>query len=106
MRSLFLWLGVVGGAIPTLAQAPATVVSVAGTGAVHDVVLVTAALVDEPGSRLPVTADVIEREEIVARQATAVADLLRSVAGLDVGLHLAQGRWWIIRLGRRRAGVG
>jgi vitamin B12 transporter len=84
MRSLFLWLGIVGGAIPTLAQAPASAANGAGAGTVHDVVLVTAALVDEPGSRLPVSADVIEREEIVARQATAVADLLRSVAGLDV----------------------
>ena len=84
MRSVFLWLGIVGGAIPTLAQAPASTANVAGTGTVHEVVLVTAALVDEPGSRLPVSAGVIEREEIVARHATPVADLLRSVAGLDV----------------------
>lgn len=84
MRSSLVMLGILGGAIPALAQPPSSGASAVGAPIVRDRVLVTAALVDEPEAELPVSADVIEREEIAARQATTVADLLRSVAGLDV----------------------
>jgi vitamin B12 transporter len=91
MRSGILWLGILGGAIPALAQPTAQPQpqSQPDPGAAHaaslyEEVLVTGALADESRERLPVSADVIERDEIAARQATVVADLLRSVPGLDV----------------------
>jgi vitamin B12 transporter len=51
---------------------------------VSDEILVTGSLTAERRDRLPVAASVIDGEEIAARQATAVADLLRTVAGIDV----------------------
>ncbi|MCZ6726128.1 MAG: TonB-dependent receptor [Acidobacteria bacterium] len=84
MRVHILWLGILGGVIPALAQDPATVPSSSQTPTVHDEVLVTGVLTEESRHRLPVSADVIGQEEIEERQATTVADLLRAVPGLDV----------------------
>jgi vitamin B12 transporter len=84
MRSSLICLGILGGAIPTLAQPAAAPISTPAKPAIHDSVLVTAALADETEDRLPVSADVIGKEEIAARQATAIADLLRTVSGLDI----------------------
>lgn len=76
MRQTLLWLGILGGAIPALAQSPLPPLS--------DTILVTASLVEEDRDELPVSADVIEAEEIESRQLQEVADALRTVAGLDV----------------------
>lgn len=101
MYKSLLWLGILGGAIPALAQNSAPAQTTAETPPValpdttleqpaaplptiEDRVLVTGALGRESRERLPISADVIEREEIEARQTTAIADLLRTVPGLDV----------------------
>jgi len=96
MRSFLICLGILGGAIPIWSQAPSTdptcdptsdptdSVATSPLPAIREEVLVTAALAQESGFRPPVSADVVEREEIAARQATTIADLLRSVPGLDV----------------------
>lgn len=47
-------------------------------------IVVTASLEAEPRNQTTATTDVIGREEIEARQATSVADLLRTVPGMDI----------------------
>jgi len=84
MRSSFLWLGILGGAIPVTAQNPAATPALVNTPTVHAEVLVTGVLADEGQTRPPISATVIDAEEIEALQATAIADLLRTVPGLDV----------------------
>ncbi len=78
MRHVFLLAGILGGAIPLLAQSqnpPATV---------FDSVTITASLEETPADEVGVSLTVIHRDEIDARQSTEVADLLATVPGLSV----------------------
>lgn len=69
-------LGIVGGSISNPALTPAQRIA--------ETVVVTASLVEDEKDELPVAVTVIDAAEIADRQATTVADLLRTVAGLDV----------------------
>lgn len=84
MRHLFVLFGILGGVIPALGQQPARDPAPQSQTTVRDEVVVTATLGPEGARAVPVSADVIERDEIEARQVTAVADLLRTLPGLDV----------------------
>ena len=77
MRSILVVVGILGGVIPALSQStPADTFG--------DTIVVTASLEDENRSALPATIDVIEEEEIVNRQTTAVLDLLATLPSMDV----------------------
>ncbi|MEZ5330753.1 MAG: TonB-dependent receptor [Thermoanaerobaculia bacterium] len=71
-------LGIVGGSISNPSSSTTTAPHI------EETVVVTGSLVEEPGDDLPVSTTVIERTEIAERQATQVADLLRTVPGLEV----------------------
>ncbi len=79
MRWSLILLGILGGGIPALAQlgqnAPPTV---------RDEVVVTASLDGEERDRLPAAVEIVDAEEIEARQARTIADLLATVPGLAV----------------------
>ena len=77
MRSIFVWVGVLGGVIPTAAQT--TPNSTFG-----DSIVVTASLNEELEDGLPATVDVIDSREIRDRQATAVLDLLATLPSMVV----------------------
>ncbi len=83
MRRSLLWLALLGGAMPALAADQADAER-EDKPTITESVLVTAALTEESADLLPVSAQVIERDEIEARQATSIADLLRTVPGLDI----------------------
>jgi vitamin B12 transporter len=55
-------------------------------------IVVTATLEDEEGEDVPATVTVIERREIEDRQATSVADLLRTVPGVSVARSGSPGK--------------
>ena len=65
-----------GVAAPAPQQAP--------TPVIDEAIVVTAALEREQRSELPVSVSVVEEEEIRARQATEIFELLRTIPGLDV----------------------
>lgn len=69
-------LGIVGGSISNPATTP--------SHRIEETVVVTASLLEDEKDELPAAVTVIGAGEIVDRQATAVADLLRTVPGLDV----------------------
>jgi vitamin B12 transporter len=69
-------LGIVGGSISNPAGTP--------TERIEETVVVTASLVEDERDDLPVAVSVIDRAEIADRQATVIADLLRTVPGVDV----------------------
>lgn len=81
---LFLLAGILGGAIPVLAQSAQPSPTPAPTPVFDDAIVVTAAAVDEPQSRTPATVTVVGSAEIAVRQATEVGDLLRDVPGIAI----------------------
>jgi vitamin B12 transporter len=73
-------LGILGGVVPVIAQS-----GVPATPVVHrEELVVTASLEEEERDQLPVSVEVIDAEEIEARQATIIAELLATVAGVSV----------------------
>ncbi len=77
MRCKLVVAGILGGAIPVLAQVPPT-------GQYKETIVVTASLAEEGETALPATVDVIDRQEIEARQSTAVLDLLATLPSMSV----------------------
>ncbi len=76
MRWSLILAGILGGWIPALAQgAPPTI---------RDRVVVTASLDEEERDRLPAAVEIVDAEEIEARQVRTIADLLATVPGLTV----------------------
>ncbi len=76
MRKAAVLLGILGGAVPQVADAVPPVV--------QDELVVTASLAEEERDELPVSVEVIDAAEIEARQATTVAELVATVAGAAV----------------------
>ncbi len=77
MRSILLWVGILGGVIPTTAQT--TPGNVFG-----DSIVVTASLTEESEDELPATVDVVESREIDSRQARTVLELLATLPSMAV----------------------
>jgi outer membrane cobalamin receptor len=77
VRAIFGWIGILGGAIPMLAQS-------VPDSTVEDTIVVTASLEEEAADELPATVDVIDQQEITARQVTTVADLLGTLPAMTV----------------------
>ena len=92
MRIATFCLGILGGVIPALAHPGGAAPVPPPPPTVAETILVTGSLTEERRDRLPVSAEVIDAAEIAARQATAVADLLRTVAGLDVVRSGSEGK--------------
>jgi len=82
MRSFLFAIGVLGGVIPISGQEPPAV-DTEGV-VVEETIVVTASLKGEPRSSLPSTIDVIDSEEIEARQSTFVAGLIGTLPGMTV----------------------
>ncbi len=76
MRRVLVAAGILGGAIPVLAQQQPPVF--------EESLVITATLEEEAAEDLSATSTVIPRAEIEARQATEVLDLLATVPGLAV----------------------
>lgn len=92
MRPALVLAGLVGVASPVLipslyAQSPEPVATTYGEGLV-----VTATLDEEEAAEIPASVTVIGAEEIEARQATGVADLLRTVPGVSVARSGSPGK--------------
>src|SRR5436853_4889766 len=79
MRRILVLAGLLGGAFPVLAQ---STLPAPNAPRFDDATVVTAAVDDEPAAETPATVTVILTPEIAARQATTVAELLRTVPGL------------------------
>lgn len=77
MRLALALFGVLGGVIPATAQDPQASVFL-------DNLVVTASLEEEKAERLPSSVDVVDSEEIEARQVRSVADVLSTVPSLQV----------------------
>ncbi len=77
MRPIFVLVGILGGVIPALAQT--TQLSPFG-----DLIVVTASLEEEERQELPSSVEVIDHQEIEARQATSIAELLATATGATV----------------------
>jgi vitamin B12 transporter len=82
MRKLLVSAVLLGGAMAATVQAQPDPTD--SEPRIEETLIVSASLEDEPASRLAASVDVIEREEILARQATTVAELLRTVPGLTM----------------------
>ena len=70
--------------LKTSGPSPTTVEIALDVRAIHDEIVVSAAQVDTPLSRVADSVTVIDREEITRRQAEAVFEMLRTVPGLGV----------------------
>ncbi len=79
MRQLWLLAGILGGAIPTLAQD-----STPPPPTFSDSVVVTPSLEEAQRRDSPATITVVDRQQIEDRQVTAVLQLLQTVPGLAV----------------------
>ncbi len=77
MRWCLVWVGILGGVIPAQSQT-------APPRSFGDSIVVTASLAQESEDALPATVDVVEAQEIEARQATAVLDLLATLPSMSV----------------------
>ncbi len=77
MRQLLALVGILGGVIPAAAQ-------ISNPPPVQDIIVVTASLEEAEKQELPSSVEVIDREEIEARQSTNVADLLATATGVTV----------------------
>ena len=77
MRWCLVLVGILGGVVPTHSQS-------SPPGSFGDVIVVTASLVQESEEVLPAAVDVVGREEIESRQATAVLDLLATLPSMSV----------------------
>jgi vitamin B12 transporter len=93
MRAILFAAGILGGALPVLAQSgPATPPSGTSDPSFDESIVVTATLEHEAGDEVPATVTVIDRAEIEARQETSVADLLRAVPGVEVSRSGSPGK--------------
>ncbi len=79
MRAFLLAAGVLGGVTPTLAEPPTT-----APPTYDESIVVTASLEEQEEKDSSASVTVIGREEIEARQATTVQELLRTVPGVTV----------------------
>ncbi|MEE8138181.1 MAG: TonB-dependent receptor, partial [Thermoanaerobaculia bacterium] len=77
MRQLLALVGILGGVIPTAAQT-------SQTPPFQEIIVVTASLEEEEKRELPSSVEVIDHEEIEARQSTTVADLVATATGATV----------------------
>jgi vitamin B12 transporter len=77
MRWCLVWVGILGGVIPAQSQT-------APPRSFGDSIVVTASLAQESEDGLPATVDVVEAQEIEARQATAVLDILATLPSMSV----------------------
>lgn len=90
MRQPSLWAafvltGVLGGAAPALAQDPEPKnPNTDGAATYEEVVVVTASAIEREADHLPASVTVIDAEEIEARQAVSIADLVASAPGTTV----------------------
>lgn len=89
MRAILIAAGILGGMVPALAQ-PAEPED--PRPPIEESIVVTATLEDEESEDVPATVTVVEREEIEARQATSVAELLRTVPGVSVSRSGSPGK--------------
>ncbi|HSN86800.1 MAG TPA: TonB-dependent receptor plug domain-containing protein, partial [Thermoanaerobaculia bacterium] len=80
MRRIFLIAGFLGGGIPVLAQTAPTALP-----AFEDTVVVSASLESEERAQVPASVTVIDADEIEARQAESLSDVLATVPGVTVG---------------------
>lgn len=92
MHAILLAAGILGGAIPALGQAAQAPPSEPSTPPIEESIVVTATLEGEEADDIPATVTVIGREEIEARQATSVAELLRTVPGVSVSRSGSPGK--------------
>jgi vitamin B12 transporter len=87
MRSFLFAIGILGGVIPVLGQ-DASPYSVGSTTleetVLEETIVVTASLEKEKRTSLPTSVDVIGSDEIEARQATSVADLIDTLPGMTI----------------------
>lgn len=81
MRHILLWIGILGGGIPVVAQSPRQGTA---TPTFADEVVVTASLDAEDRDRVPASATVIDGEEIQARQADTLSEVVATTPGLMV----------------------
>ncbi|HEX2225080.1 MAG TPA: TonB-dependent receptor [Thermoanaerobaculia bacterium] len=79
MRRIFLIAGILGGGIPVLAQTASTTLP-----SFEDSVVVSASLESADRADVPASVTVITAEEIEARQAETLTDVLATVPGLRV----------------------
>ena len=77
MRSVLVWVGILGGVIPAFSQSTPS-------RSFGDTIVVTASLEKEAEDALPATVDVVGSKEIEARQSTAVLDLLATLPSMSV----------------------
>jgi vitamin B12 transporter len=77
MRHVLLVAGILGGGIPALAQT--------AIPTFQDSVVVSASLAPEERQESPASVTVIDKEEIAARQADSLPDLMSTVPGVTVG---------------------
>ncbi len=79
MRNLLVLIGILGGVVPVVAQAPQPQQTL-----FEEAIVVTASLDGEQENDLPAAVSVIEAAEIEARQTTGVADLLATLPSMTV----------------------
>lgn len=91
MRHAFWLAGLLGVWMPALAQDPVQDPQADPTAAVEETVVVTATLEREKESKVPAAVTVITAEEIEARQASYVLDLLATTPGATVAQSGAPG---------------
>ncbi len=99
MRAILFAVGILGGVMPAPGLHAQSVQSVqsappadATPPAYDEAIVVTATLEEEAGDEVPATVTVIDREEIEERQEASVADLLRTVPGVDVARSGSPGK--------------
>lgn len=90
MRAILIVAGILGGAMPGLGQ-PSH-----GTPppdpSFEEAIVVTATLAEEEHDQVPSTVTVVDRDEIEARQAVSVAEVLRGVPGVSISRSGAPGK--------------
>lgn len=87
MRRILVLAGLLGGAFPAFSQSspPSSISSATSQQSAPvfaDTIVVSASVDEQPKDQTPATVTVITAPEIAARQATTVAELLRTVPGL------------------------
>lgn len=94
MRAILFAVGILGGVMPAPGlQAQSAAPPVDATPPAYDEsIVVTATLEEEEGAEVPATVTVIDRKEIEDRQEPSIADLLRTVPGVDVARSGSPGK--------------